>query len=87
MGGVKTNRFPLLAPSPRHAGDELVLIGVRIMACPGVRLEGWGLRWFAHTLGGGVGRGGGIGSTCFHSWLFQSGWVFQSLVSFVPEWS
>ena len=38
------------------------LIGVRIMACPGVRLEGW-LRWFAHTLGGGVGEGGGIGST------------------------
>ena len=56
MEGVKTNRFPCLPSPQRMLGMSWFLIGVRIMACPGVRLEGW-LRWFAHTLGGVVGEG------------------------------
>ena len=85
MEGVKTNRFPCLLSPQGMLGMSWFLIGVRIMACPGVRLEGW-LRWFAHTLGGVVGEGGRQAVPCFCSWLFQSGsWVFLSLCIFCPE--
>ena len=62
MEGVKTNRFPCLLSPQGMLGMSWFLIGVRVMACPGVGWEGW-LRWFAHTSGGVVEEGGGIGST------------------------
>ena len=59
---MKTSTFPGLLSPQGLLGMSCFLTGVRIMVCPGVRLEGW-LRWFAQTLGGGVQEGGGIGST------------------------